>query len=247
MNTEDRTGRRPDEPPQTEILRALIGSRAHGTADDDSDRDERVVFVTPTSELLKLGPSGIRKIKDTLWVEDKEAGDVTGWEVAKYAHLALHGNPTILEVLWAPVVTVTQLGNDLRKLRSSLLSKRPVYEAFRGYSNNQRKKMLDEPSLGWTPRNWKFAEAYLRVLYQGTILLETGELPVDLTSEEHSDMLGLLRRTKRGETTVGEVVTHARFYESGLHTAFLASDLPSEPDIGKINDWLMLVRDVYWD
>jgi len=37
------------------ILKVLVGSRAHGLANKDSDYDYRAVYVLPTSKILSLG------------------------------------------------------------------------------------------------------------------------------------------------------------------------------------------------
>jgi len=150
----DRTGKRPDlEIPGTEILRVLIGSQAHGTATEDSDRDERCVFVVPTEAFFTVDNRGVSKPPQTVWVEDKESGqDLTGWELTHFCKMAINCNPTVLEVLWAPALTETLEGRQLRQLRKSFLSRLRIREAFSGYAHNQRKKMLDEPSQGWTPQ-----------------------------------------------------------------------------------------------
>ena len=102
-----------------QILKALVGSRAHGLAGPDSDADYRGVFVTPTSDLLRIG----QRQSDTRWVEGEKAADIgtakvddTAWELGHFLSLATHCNPTILEVFAAPVVAGTPEGYAVREL-----------------------------------------------------------------------------------------------------------------------------------
>jgi uncharacterized protein len=173
---------------------------------------------------------------------------VTGWEVGKFVKLALNCNPTILEVLWAPDYGRPHyMGVKLRRIRQAFLSRDRIFESFRGYASNQAKKMLFEPGAGiWTVRNWKFAEAYMRSLYQGVQLLETGELPVDFTDRRHVNIMGTLQMIKRGEVPKSRVVEAADALERMMLTAYTASAVPGEPDLVRINDYLTEMRFALW-
>ena len=46
-----------------EILKVLVGSRAHGLADEDSDYDYRGVYVNATTDILSIG----HKYKGNHW------------------------------------------------------------------------------------------------------------------------------------------------------------------------------------
>ncbi len=239
---QERSGKRPElELPGHEILRVLIGSQAHGTATEDSDRDERSVFIMPTDEFFKVDGRGSKK---TIWVENKKTGeDHTGWELGHFMKMAINCNPTILEVLWAPVLNATNIGGYLTNLRQDFLSRGRIRDAFGGYAHNQRKKMMDEPRVGWTPRNWKFAEAYIRVLHQGIVLLNEGELPVKI----HAQYARFLMEIKAGEVPLGKIVDIARGMDQELESAHNKSKLPDEPNIERINNWLIAVRKDYWE
>ena len=247
--SEVRTGKRPDlEIPGTTILHVLIGSQAHGTADEDSDRDERIVFVRPTETFFHFDNRGNPHGKDTVWVEDHETEDLTGWELGRFIKLAMNCNPTILEVLWAPEVGEANVyGAQLIKMRSLLLDKKKIRDAFLGYSNNQRKKMLEQPEVAWTRRNWKFAEAYIRVLYQGITLLQTGNLPVDLR-ESRPDIVPFLKEIKRGQVSAGKVIDAAREKVVELESAYQRSSIQTqeERDVTLLNNWLSYIRKEFW-
>ena len=232
------------------LLEALVGSRAYGTATEDSDIDRRIVFAHKTREMLSVDDRGNSIAKDTVW-EETPGDDVTGWEVGKFVKMALSCNPTALEVLWAPAIHVDLWGERLRYLRRAFLSRDRVYEAFSGYASNQAKKMLNEPGAGlWTVRNWKFAEAYLRALYQGLMLLTTGELPIDMQNVRSvfgDETAGNeLLRAKRGEMSKSAVVDQADMLERRLRAASLLGDVPVRADLTAVNTFLVALRLAMW-
>lgn len=222
------------------ILQVLVGSRAHGLARADSDWDYRAVFVHPTRSLLALGP----RPKDTNWVEGMQAGtekvDDTSWELGHFLSLATKCNPTILEVFTAPAAHVTPLGLSLRGLFESVWHPSGVRDAFTGYAHNQQKKMLaDHASDRWR----KFACAYLRVLYQGTALLRTGILPVDMTGTEVYEDLSMWRDPST-PVSHGQVIDRCAAMRADLESAFALCT--HTPDLGRVNEWLLHVRGEMW-
>ncbi len=250
---DERTGRKPEQDvPGQELLRVSVGSHAHGTATADSDIDQRVVFAMPTSSFFQIG----KNPKETVWVEHGGSDgklDITGWELGKYVKLATQCNPTVLEVLWAPVVYSNAEGEALRGLRGSLLNKKRVYDAFNGYASNQRKKMLGEvdqnrEGITWTPHHWKFAPPLIRVLHQGARLLESGELPVALAEGNESDKWThrILINCREGRMSPGEVIDEAQVLRIALHRKYLESSLPTEPDLSKAQELLDGVRSGYY-
>lgn len=223
------------------ILKVLVGSRAHGLGTEVSDFDYRGVFVQPTSEILGLGA----KVKQTSWIEGRdpaESGrkeDDTAWELGHFLSLATHCNPTILEVFAAPVVEADEAGLELRTLLPHVWNPKAVRDAFIGYGLNQRKKMLEEKDA----RPWKYAAAYLRVLIQAERLLGPhGVLPVDFRYHEEYQTL-MMFRNKIG--TVGGVVDKCREWQDRVEAA--AARCTHEPDLGKVNDFLLRVRRARWE
>lgn len=222
----------------TTLLKVLVGSRAHGLHGPESDYDYRGVFLHPTCALLSLGD----KPRDTAWVEGErppEGGKVddTAWEVGHFLALATHCNPTILEVFAAPVVAATEDGHALRTLLPCVWHPKGVRDAFVGYGLNQRKKFLE----GKDARPTKYAIAYLRVLCQAVSLLETGVLPVDMRT--HPEYL-TLRRWKRGEYGVGEVIDACLRWQASVEIA--AERCKHSPDLATVNAFLLDVRQRHW-
>lgn len=230
---------------QHRLIRAVVGSRAHGTADELSDTDIHVVFAVPTEDFFRVDQSGRARPKDVLWEERKTKNlrdpDVTGWELAKFIQLAIQCNPTVLEVLWAPDIKTSNLGQRVLESRQAFLSRQKVYDAFVGFAKNRRTKMFEQPEVAWGPRNWKFAEAYIRTLFQGLKLLDDGEMPVNLR-EESPEMCTYLVEVKRGRTKAGGVIDTARRLEQELHSALQRSNLQDQPNLNLVNKVVVSIR-----
>ena len=218
-----------------EILKVLVGSRAHGLHNDDSDYDYRSVFVAPTSKILSLGAQP----KSTVWIEGTGAGrtDDTSWEVKHFLDLAVHCNPTILEVFVAPVVQASEFSYRLRGLFQYIWSPVAVRDAFIGYGHNQRKKFLDNKDN----RSNKYAVAYLRVLYQARELLSKGYLPVDMQLTEVYDTL---KRWRLGNMSSGEVIDTTEEWTYKVHCA--SAGCTQKPDVERANDFLLDIRRQCW-
>jgi predicted nucleotidyltransferase len=221
-----------------QILKVIVGSQAHGLAGPESDFDYRGVFVIPTSELLKIGG---QKTQTTNWIEGKE--DDTSWELAHFLFLATKCNPTILETFLAPIMPTpiqdALWGLELRELFPHIWNSIDVYNAFRGYSKNQQKKFLDKKDT----RPHKYASAYLRVLYQGVQLLQTGTFPVDFRETSVYDSLV---RWKHEDYTIGEVMTETEKWENIFEAAF-AANADKKTNLEPVNEFLLKVRQEYWE
>lgn len=228
------------------ILKVLVGSYAHGLSTAESDQDFRSVYVTPTSQLLVLNAP---PYKGTSWQEG-ETEDNTAYELAHFLHLATRSNPSILEVFKAPVISIPDIewggkycegGWKVKALFPFVWSSKGVYEAFRGYSHNQHKKMFDE-RVEFASRRFKYAVAYLRVLLAGIELLETGSFGVQITAPGWRDFL---RKVKAGEVSVGEVVTAAEYLKEKLSVAY-KNNPDKQTEITPLNEYLLEVRQKVW-
>lgn len=219
-----------------QILSVLVGSRAHGLHTEDSDYDYRGVFIAPTSDFLRIDS----KPKTTSWIEGDT--DETSWEVAHYCFLASRCNPTILETLVSPVEKSTEDGDELRTLFPHFLDATYIHNAFKGYSNNQRKKMFDK-DISQKGHRWeKFAIAYVRTLWQGTCLFETGILPIEVLPLMKRDLM----KIKNGKLSKGEAVDLALDWEVKIDEAYEQNKGRFMPDINKINEFILKIRRENW-
>lgn len=219
------------------ILKVLVGSRAHGLADDDSDYDFRGVFVSPTKSFFTLKPFGLPP-KTTSWIEGGE--DDTSYEIGHFLNLACTSNPSVLEVFHAPVIEFDDIGWGaiLKSYFKYVWTPKLVAESCIGYGLNQRKKFLD----GKDNRPAKYAVSYLRVLLQGFHLLRDHEFVIDFSKNEYFDRL---KRWRRGEFTKGEVIDVCALYEENLRR--LVSSCSQQPDFSKVQELLYEIREDFWD
>lgn len=217
-----------------QILKTLVGSRAHHLNNEDSDFDYRNVFLTPTSELFKIGA----KQQKTDWNEKDEADnhnkDETGWELGHFMFLATKCNPTILECFLAPIIEMTEEGRELRQQFARVWNSTGVFNAFRGYGYNQRKKFLDQKDA----RPHKYAVAYLRTLYNAWELLSFGSFSVDMTD---TPIYETLKRFKAGEYEIGEVIQATFDYEKKVINAYECNK-SKLTDFDQLNAFLLKIR-----
>lgn len=223
-----------------QILKVLVGSRAHKLHTDQSDYDWRGVFVTPTIEILKLGGT-----KDqTSWIEGKE--DDTSWEIGKFLFMAMKCNPTVLEVFKASAhfndeidrENFNQWGKYLQDLFPYVWSSKDVKNAFVGYGLNQRKKFLENKDV----RPQKYAVAYLRILYMACQLLETGTFEIDTT---YWPIHNILRSWKNKDYSVGDVIQTCVDWEKKVELAY-KNNPDKQANIEPVNEFLLEVRKEFW-
>lgn len=81
------------------LFAAEAGSRAAGTAAEDSDFDVRFLFLRPREEYLRLD-----EVPDTLKFPLEEGWDLMGWDLKKALAQIHKGNPQLFEWLLSPVV-----------------------------------------------------------------------------------------------------------------------------------------------
>jgi hypothetical protein len=175
------------------ILKVLIGSQAYGLAWPDSDVDFRGVFVIPTAQMFRLD----YKYQGIRLVEGHQ--DETSWEIGQFLTLAIQSHPLVLETFMAPVVSMDKWGEELRTLFSSVWAPQRAYDAFVGYALNQRKKLLEKKDA----RPWKYAAAYVRVLYNLCELLESGTFTVRIAETPVAETI---ERIKAGSLTTGQII-----------------------------------------
>lgn len=220
------------------LLKVLVGSRAHGLADEQSDWDYRSVHVVPTSELLQLGV----KVGAHTWNEGPDQ-DVVSYEIGHFLFLATKSNPSILEMFKAPMLgeAATQEALDMLNLFPLVWSSKGVYDSHRGYGYNQRKKLLDDPRGA---RSGKYASAWLRTLYNATCLLRTGDF--HLSVKDTIIEFTLRRWRAEGIKDPGEVISICLDWEERLTEAY-ESNPNKVSDVDAINAYLLRIRKDYWE
>ena len=165
------------------IYRCIVGSRAYGLDDADSDTDRRGVYLPPAE--LHWSLYGVPEQLDY------NATEEVYWEAQKFLTLALKANPNVLECLYSPLIEhATPLAQELLNIRQRLLSKM-VYQTYNGYVISQFKKLqADLRNKG--EFKWKHVMHLLRLVMAGVTVLEESYVPVHVG--DHRDRLLAIRR-----------------------------------------------------
>ncbi|MEU4689289.1 nucleotidyltransferase domain-containing protein [Actinoplanes sp. NPDC023714] len=210
-------------------LSVVVGSRAYGLSGPGSDHDRRGVFVAPTRSFWSLDKPPTHF--------DGPRDEEFNWEVERFCALAAQANPTVLEVLWSPLVeTITPDGAALRGARQAFLSRR-VAETYGSYARDQLKK-VDARRARTGETNHKQAMHMIRLLMAGAHVLRTGEVLVDVTP-----LRDRLLAVKRGDVPWPEVTAWSADLQADLAAAAASTALPEHPDRIRIDTLLHEIRE----
>lgn len=117
----------------TTILKVVVGSRMWGTNTPESDTDYKEVVMAPLRDVLnpfKNHGKGIQR--------QDEDNDTAVYELMHFLRLCEKGNPTMLEVLYTPLVEgMTEVGRALRVHRGAWLDSQKIINATLGMSKAQ--------------------------------------------------------------------------------------------------------------
>ena len=210
------------------IYRCVIGSRAYGLDDRESDTDRRGIYLPPAD--LHWSLYGVPE-----QLENDETQEAY-WELQKFLVLALKANPNVLECLYTPLVEkATPLAEELLAMRAAFLS-RLVYQTYNGYVMSQFKKMqADIRNQGQV--KWKHVMHLIRLLISGIRVLREGFVPVRGRRAPRATAGDQARRDAvgRGRAVAAEP---ARRVRRGL----VRTTLPERPDYEQANEFLIKAR-----
>lgn len=210
------------------IYRCILGSRAYGLDNANSDTDRRGIYL-PSAQ-MHWSLYGIPE-----QLESKETEECY-WEMQKFLTLALKANPNVLECLYTPLIeTATPLAEELLAMRSMFLSQL-VYQTYNGYVMSQFKK-LEQDFRTKGEIKWKHAMHLIRLLLSGITVLKEGFVPVRV--EEHRSGLMAIRQ---GDVSWEEVNAWRLSLHKDFNAAFSACQLPERPDYEKANAFLIKAR-----
>jgi predicted nucleotidyltransferase len=217
------------------ILRGLVGSTVHGlSVSDQDDRDEMGVCVEPWLHFFGLRPRFEQWVYRTQ-PEGARSGpgdlDLVVYSLAKWAKLALAGNPTILTLLFVPemqLTIATPLGMELRKLRPHFVSD-AIFGPYLGYMRQQRHRLTNKVKMPSRPElvarygfDTKYAGHLLRLGYQGLELATTGQLSLPMREPERQHIVDV----RTGKFTEAQVLEEATDLENKLIALRDARPLP---------------------
>lgn len=210
------------------IYRCVIGSRAYGLEDDQSDTDRRGIYLPPAE--LHWSLYGIPE-----QLENEETQEAY-WELQKFIVLALKANPNVLECLYSPIVEfATPLAEELLAMREAFLSKL-VFQTYSGYVASQFKKMqTDIRNQGRV--KWKHVMHLIRLLISGIDVLREGKVTVEVGQQREQ-----LLEIKRGEVPFAEADAWRKRLQVEFEQAFQQTTLADRPDYERVNAFLIRAR-----
>lgn len=212
------------------IYRCVVGSRAYGLDNDESDTDRRGIYLAPAEMQWSLFGAPEQ-------FEDHTAQSCY-WELQKFLTMALKANPNILECLYSPLVEkITPLGSELLAQRKLFLSQM-IFQTFNGYAMSQFKK-IEQDIRNHGEVRWKHAMHLLRLLLTGAATLRTGNVPVRVEDES---LRARLLTVKRGELPWLEVDTWRKELHRDFEKALAETKLPERPDYEATNRFLVRAR-----
>jgi hypothetical protein len=240
------------------ILRSTVGSGVHGIAiAGTDDHDEMAVFVEPASWVMGLEPH-----RDSYVARSQPEGarsgpgdtDLVAYTLRKYLRLAVKGNPTALLPLFAPprdVLTTTPLGDELRGLATSFLSREAAYR-FLGFMRGQRDRLVTGRDTPNRPElvakhgyDSKYASHALRLAYQGLEITRDRTLTLPMPERER---LRVLEVKGGGVPELGDVLAEidavAADVEDRLATG--RTPLPDRADVAAIGAWSVSAHRRHW-
>lgn len=209
-------------------LMAVLGSHAYGFATENSDVDLEGVFVRPLPKILSLSSH-----QDT-W--NWKNPDVTIHELRKFCSLAIKGNPTILNTLFATNhVMTTEVGVALTELRKDFLWRGSLGPYF-GYANQQIRKMISGKPLHTTKNEYnnKYAAHIIRLLKAGIHLANTGEV---IVRPPDADVV-ILKDIRTGKYSFAQILEWSQELLTELEIAKTKTQLPERPNLTKISAFL---------
>lgn len=237
------------------------GSELHGAKlDATDDHDVMGIYVEPPEDKL-----GLHQIDFFKWSTASDAvkngpGDIdlVTYGLGKWAGLAVNGNPSILNYLFAPNHLPKDWSYYHELMAWSNISAhkdwflaRTHWKKFAGYADAQRKRMTGERSkkvnrpelverFGY---DTKFAMHTIRILSEGLELLSTGR--ISFPSHE----VDLLREIRRGERSQEWVIKECESRMAELEligTSNVPLPIPDEIDHEKVSKLLSEVYQMYW-
>jgi len=217
-------------------LVVLGGSRAFGTAFPDCDYDYYGVFTSPLRRIVASALSRV-PLKEAYCWQAKEM-DYSFHELGKFLRLALAGNPTFLDVLYAPdVIHQDDIGKTLRRIRPAFISKR-ILDSYIGYATDQLQRYkagtrLHSKSGSLNP---KFISHALRLLYGGLYLARTGEFAVRLPD----DSLAVILELREGDPV--KAIETVALLRDELVLCQDKCSLPDLPDVIGVEEFLWEAR-----
>ncbi|BAU65057.1 hypothetical protein STA3757_24360 [Stanieria sp. NIES-3757] len=210
------------------IYRCVVGSKAFGLDQENSDTDLRGIYLPPADLHWSL-----YGIPEQLENHDNQE---CYWELQKFIILALKANPNILECLYTPLVEKTTPVAEKLLVNQKIFLSQLVYQTYNGYVISQFKKMEQDLRNQGRIRA-KHAMHLIRLLLSGITILKEGYVPVKI-EEYREELLAIRNETMSWqEVNKWRLDLHQKFSDSLSNTS-----LPERPDYETANTLLIEAR-----
>lgn len=229
------------------ILEGIVGSTVHGLAVEDQDDEDRMgICVEPFAHYF-----GLRDRFEHWGYRTQPEGKRSGpgdvdrivYSLAKWARMALNGNPSVLLLLFIPVTKITEsthAGMRLREMANAFLGNN-LFTTYRGYMRQQRDRLTRKRKMPIRPEliarygfDTKYAGHIIRLGYQGIELTTTGRLDLPMREPERTRILNI----RTGKVPQPEVMEEAIELEAELSRLEQTLDL-GEPDRGRVEQFVI--------
>jgi uncharacterized protein len=245
-----------------QILRVRTGSVVHGISTESSDRDEVGVCIPPPEYVL-----GLRKFEQYQYRDAAERTgkfdapskpgdlDLTVYSLQKFVHLALNGNPSMIELLFTPpghVLYDWAIGRDLMQLYPHIVSMEAA-PRYLGYLMAQRRSMMSNNGKGrdvTRPQlvakygfDTKYAGHMIRLGMQGVELIQTGRITLPMDPKQASIILGI----RQGQYSLDWCLLYAASLEEQIKALTHAKLIPDHPDREAMDRWLIAAHMEHWE
>jgi len=228
-----------------------IGSTSHGTGDGNDDFDMMGVFIESKEQVI--GQSSFDHVVmssgDNESQNTKEDADLTLYSLRKFSKLAAAGNPSILNVFFAPMLSSTPLGLKIREAAPLFISKQ-AGPRYLGYMQGQMQRLKGERSqnvkrpelVSKYGYDTKFAYHILRLAWQGQELMLYGKVNIPIKPHMRNFLVGV----RKGELDLPAFMERAGHEEEMLKKAIDISQLPERSDASAIDKWLVEIHEEAW-
>ena len=127
------------------LFRGIVGSRAYGTQNANSDTDVRGIFVVPSSEYARLAQPP-KQVSD-------ERNDRTYYSLVRFCELMAEANPTTMEMLFLPedCILKTSPAHSMLVANRRLFVTQKAVDSHLGYALSQIKKAKGTNKRVWNP------------------------------------------------------------------------------------------------
>eukprot|EP00696_Hemimastix_kukwesjijk_P019579 gnl/Hemi2/8901_TR3081_c0_g1_i1.p1 gnl/Hemi2/8901_TR3081_c0_g1~~gnl/Hemi2/8901_TR3081_c0_g1_i1.p1 ORF type:complete len:280 (-),score=59.91 gnl/Hemi2/8901_TR3081_c0_g1_i1:220-1059(-) len=212
------------------IFATFGGSRLYNLNLSTSDSDIFAVWQAPNHLLLALEP-----IKDTFCSEEgKDSQDHCLYELHKFGHLLLAGNPHAVEMLFVPSgYHATPEWELLRGLAKQFLSQ-VTLSRYLGYC----KSHLVQISRGTGDASKKLSHVF-RLLGEAARII-AGDCPMVAMSGEERDFLLSIKTGESAPALVQRATSRLHLLQAEGQTAGLPAD--NQPCFARLNQWVLALR-----